>query len=115
MKKKTNYHKFNFSSKKKKKKKKKDNSKVYRCTEYKTLNNYKSFINLKDNKEILKYENLHNYLEKEFKASISIAKGKIKEEIRKSSIPLGIKIEFIFKEVSQELEFIYIPNNMKYK
>ncbi|KAL6598142.1 hypothetical protein U3516DRAFT_516873, partial [Neocallimastix sp. 'constans'] len=86
--------------------KKKDNSKVYKCTEYKTLNNYKSFINLKDNKEILKYENLHNYLEKEFKASISIVKRKIKEEIRKSSIPLGIKIEFIFKEVSQELEFI---------
>jgi len=29
----------------------KDNSKLYRCTEYKTLNKCKSFIILNDNKE----------------------------------------------------------------
>ncbi|OUM68226.1 hypothetical protein PIROE2DRAFT_4104 [Piromyces sp. E2] len=39
-------YKFNFS------KNKKDNTKVYRCTEYKTLNKCKSFIILNDKKEI---------------------------------------------------------------
>ncbi|KAG4101052.1 hypothetical protein H8356DRAFT_933677, partial [Neocallimastix lanati (nom. inval.)] len=70
------------------KKKKKDNSKEYRYTECKTLNKCKIFILLKDKKEILKYENLHNNLEKEFDASISIVKHKIKDEIKKSSITL---------------------------
>ncbi|KAG4105623.1 hypothetical protein H8356DRAFT_1302855 [Neocallimastix lanati (nom. inval.)] len=61
--------------------------------------------------EILKYESLHNHLEKDYDdydASVSIANHKIKDEIRKSSIPLviGPKLIFIFNEVSQEIGFI---------
>ncbi|KAL6612234.1 hypothetical protein U3516DRAFT_798651 [Neocallimastix sp. 'constans'] len=52
-------HKFNFSFQRK------DKSKIYRCTEYKTLNKCKSLIILNDKKEVLKYESLHNHLEKE--------------------------------------------------
>ncbi|KAL6607192.1 hypothetical protein U3516DRAFT_555646, partial [Neocallimastix sp. 'constans'] len=91
---------INFSSKKK------DNSKVYRYTEYKTLNKCKSFIILNNKKEILKYERLHNHLEKEFDASISIKEHIIKDEIRKSSILLGIDPKRIFNEFSQEMKFI---------
>ena len=93
-------YKYNFS------KLKKDNSKVYRCTEYKTLNKCKSFININDNKDILEYESEHNHLEKEFDASVSITKHKIKEEIRKSSIPMDLKPKHIYNEVSQEMGFI---------
>ena len=45
-----------------------NNSKIYRCTEYKTLNKYKSFIIL----PYKKYGRLNNHLEKELDASISI-------------------------------------------
>ncbi|KAG4105017.1 hypothetical protein H8356DRAFT_925886, partial [Neocallimastix lanati (nom. inval.)] len=48
-----------------------------------------------------------NHLQKEFDASISIVKHKIKVEIRKSSIPLDIKPKPILNEVSQEIGFIY--------
>ncbi|KAG4091126.1 hypothetical protein H8356DRAFT_1295278 [Neocallimastix lanati (nom. inval.)] len=51
-------HKFNFSFQRK------DKSKIYRCTEYKTLNKCKSLIILNDKKKVLKYESLHNHLEK---------------------------------------------------
>ena len=54
----------------------------------------------------LKYKNLLNYLKKEFDVPISITKHKIKEEIRKSSIPLDIKSKLIFNEVSQEMGLI---------
>jgi len=50
--------KFNFSTLKK------NNSKVYRCTEYRTKNKCKPFIILNDKKKILKYEDLYNHLEK---------------------------------------------------
>ncbi len=93
-------YKFNFSTLKK------DNSKVYRCTEYRTLNKCKSFIILNDKKEILKYENLHNHLEKEYDASMSIVKHKIKDEIRQSSIPFDIKPKRIFNEISKEMGFM---------
>ena len=53
--------KFNFS------KIKKDNTKIYRCTEYKTYNKCKSFIILNDNKEVLKHESSHNHPEKKLK------------------------------------------------
>jgi len=46
-------YKFNFSFQRK------DKSKIYRCTEYKTLNKCKSLIILNDKKEVLKYESLH--------------------------------------------------------
>ncbi|ORX61817.1 hypothetical protein BCR32DRAFT_251741 [Anaeromyces robustus] len=93
-------YKFNFSLKKK------DNSKVYRCTEYKTANKCKSFIILNDKNEILKYESFHNHLEKEFDASLSLIKHKIKEEIRKSTIPMDLKPRRIYNEVSQNMGFI---------
>ncbi|KAL6589469.1 hypothetical protein U3516DRAFT_652885, partial [Neocallimastix sp. 'constans'] len=44
-----------------------------------------------DKKEILKYENFHNHFEKRIDISILNAKHKIKDEVRKSSIPLGKK------------------------
>ncbi|KAG4084322.1 hypothetical protein H8356DRAFT_1436266 [Neocallimastix lanati (nom. inval.)] len=93
-------HKFNFSFQRK------DKSKIYRCTEYKTLNKCKSLIILNDKKEVLKYESLHNHLEKEIDVSISVAKHKIKEEIKKNSIPMDIKPKHIFNAVSQEMELI---------
>jgi len=64
-------YKFNFSTLKK------NNSKVYRCTEYRTKKKCKSFIILSNKKEILKYEGLYNHLEKEYDASISITKHRI--------------------------------------
>ncbi|ORY78728.1 hypothetical protein LY90DRAFT_500917 [Neocallimastix californiae] len=93
-------HKFNFSFQRK------DKSKIYRCTEYKTLDKCKSLIILNDKKEVLKYESLHNHLEKEIDVSISVAKHKIKEEIKKNSIPMDIKPKHIFNAVSQEMGLI---------
>ncbi|KAG4089038.1 hypothetical protein H8356DRAFT_1432268 [Neocallimastix lanati (nom. inval.)] len=93
-------HKFNFSFQRK------DKSKIFRCTEYKTLNKCKSLIILNDKKEVLKYESLHNHLEKEIDVSISVAKHKIKEEIKKNSIPMDIKPKHIFNAVSQEMGLI---------
>ncbi|ORY54772.1 hypothetical protein LY90DRAFT_507381 [Neocallimastix californiae] len=93
-------HKFNFSFQRK------DKSKIYRCTEYKTLNKCKSLIILNDRKEVLKYESLHNHLEKEIDVPISVAKHKIKEEIKKNSIPMDIKPKHIFNTVSQEMGLI---------
>ncbi|KAG4085684.1 hypothetical protein H8356DRAFT_1282696 [Neocallimastix lanati (nom. inval.)] len=55
-----------------------------KCIVYKALNKCKSFIVLNVKKEILKYEN----------------------EIRKSTIPLGIKSKHIFNEVSPDMGFI---------
>jgi len=85
---------------------KKDNSKIYRCTEYKTLNKCRSFIILNDKKEVLEYERSHNHLEKEFNVSISIMKHKMKKEIKKNSIPFNIKPKRIFNEISQEMGLI---------
>ncbi|KAG4084356.1 hypothetical protein H8356DRAFT_1436211 [Neocallimastix lanati (nom. inval.)] len=93
-------HKFNFSFQRK------DKSKIYRCTEYKTINKCKSLIILNDKKEVLKYESLHNHLEKEIDVSISVAKHKIKEEIKKNSIPMDIKPKHIFNAFSQEMGLI---------
>jgi len=55
-----NKYKFNFSYIRK------DNSKVYKCTEYKKINKCKSFIILNDKKEILKYDSSRNHPEKEY-------------------------------------------------
>ncbi|KAL6593504.1 hypothetical protein U3516DRAFT_804873 [Neocallimastix sp. 'constans'] len=67
-------------------------------------------------KEVLKYESLHNHLEKEIYVSISVAKHKIKEEIKKNSIPMDIKPKHIFNAVSQEMglicpEYTYLFSN----
>ncbi len=90
-------YKYNFSTLKK------DNSKVYRCTEYRTSNKCKSFIILNDKKEILKYEGLHNHLEKEKKVAISITKHKIKNKIRESLNPFDIRPKRLFTKISQEM------------
>ena len=79
---------------------KKDNTKVYRCSEYKTDNKCKSFIILNDKKEILKYESLHNHSEQGFNVSISLTKHKIKAEIRKKKDPFDIKPKRIFNDIS---------------
>jgi len=92
--------KFNFS------KIKKDNTKIYRCTEYKTYNKCKSFIILNDNKEVLIHESSHNHPGKEIEVSKSLVKQKIKDEIRKSSIPFDIKLRRTFDEISEEIGYI---------
>jgi len=92
-------YKFNYSSTKK------DGTKVFRCTEYKTLNRCKSFIILNDEREIIKYDNSHNHLENEIDASISIAKHRIKDEIRKST-DMNIKPKRIYDDISQKMGFL---------
>ncbi|KAL6602142.1 hypothetical protein U3516DRAFT_831216 [Neocallimastix sp. 'constans'] len=93
-------YKFNFSYKRK------DNSKLYKCTEYKKINKCKSFIILNDKKEILKYNILHNHPENEYDVSLSIMKHKIKDGIEKSSIPFGIKIKPLYNKISKEMGLI---------
>ena len=93
-------YKFNFSIEKK------DNSKVYGYTEYRTSNEFKSFIILNDKMEILEYESQHNHLEKEYETSKSIVKHKIKETIRKSPFSLDIRPKSIFDEISQDIRLI---------
>ncbi|KAG4083009.1 hypothetical protein H8356DRAFT_1383049 [Neocallimastix lanati (nom. inval.)] len=92
--------KYNFS------KLNKDNTKIYRCTEYKTLNKCKSFIILNDNKEVLNYDSSHNHPGNEINASKSLIKHKIKDEIKKSLIPSDIKSKRIFDKISQEIVYI---------
>ncbi|KAG4100397.1 hypothetical protein H8356DRAFT_1422877 [Neocallimastix lanati (nom. inval.)] len=93
-------YKFNFSYKRK------DNSKMYKCTEYKKINKCKSFIILNDKKEILKYNSSHNHPKNEYDVSLSIIKHKIKDGIEKSSIPFGIKIKPLYNKISKEMELI---------
>ena len=83
-----------------------DNKKKYRCTEYKTLYKCKSFIVLNDKKEVLEYKNYHNHPGKELDASISLVKHKIKDEMKKSSIPSDLKPRRIFNKISQEIGYI---------
>jgi len=67
----------------------------------------KSFIILNDKKEILKYDSSHNHPEKEYNVSLSIMKHKIlKMELKKSSIPYGIKIKSLYNKISKEMRFI---------
>ncbi|KAG4101113.1 hypothetical protein H8356DRAFT_907800, partial [Neocallimastix lanati (nom. inval.)] len=93
-------YKFNFSYKRK------DNSKVYKCTEYKKINKCKSFIILNDKKEILKYNSSHNHPENEYDVSLSIMKHKIKDGIELLSIPFGIKIKPLYNKISKEMGLI---------
>ncbi|KAL6599377.1 hypothetical protein U3516DRAFT_816711 [Neocallimastix sp. 'constans'] len=65
-------YKFNLSSKRK------DNSKKYKCTEYKTLN----------------------------QSAKSIVKNKIKDEISNSSIPFNVNIKRTYDEISQGMGLI---------
>jgi len=56
--------------------------------------------------EIIEYENLHNHFKKEYEASKSIVKHKIKETIRKSPFSLDIRPKHIFNEISQDMGLI---------
>ncbi|KAG4088743.1 hypothetical protein H8356DRAFT_1315154 [Neocallimastix lanati (nom. inval.)] len=96
-------YKFNFSHSRK------DNSRVYKCTEYKKNNKCKSFIILNNEKEILKYESLHNHPGNEYSVSLSVMKHKIKDEIEinKHSNPFDIKRKRLYNEISKEMGFIY--------
>ncbi|KAG4090608.1 hypothetical protein H8356DRAFT_1431061 [Neocallimastix lanati (nom. inval.)] len=93
-------YKFNLSSKRK------DNSKKYKCTEYKTLNRCPSFIILNNENQILEYDDSHNHLENKFGAAKSIVKNKIKDEISKSSIPFNVNIKRTYDEISQGMGLI---------
>ncbi|KAG4095490.1 hypothetical protein H8356DRAFT_1427095 [Neocallimastix lanati (nom. inval.)] len=93
-------YKFNLSSKMK------DNSKKYKCTEYKTLNQCPSFIILNNVNQILEYDDSHNHLENKFGAAKSIVKSKIKDEISKSSIPFNVNIKRTYDEISQGMGLI---------
>ena len=82
-----------------------NNTKIFKCTEYKTFKKCKSYIILNDNK-VIKYENKNTYLEKEYDASISIVKHKMKNEIRKTSIPFDIDPKHIYNEISEEIGLV---------
>ena len=85
---------------------KKDETKIYRCTEYKTMKKCKSLVILKGDKDIIKYEDNHNHLENEKAASISLAKHLIKEEINKTSNKFDIQPKTIYKEKINEIGFV---------
>ncbi|KAL6608912.1 hypothetical protein U3516DRAFT_873222 [Neocallimastix sp. 'constans'] len=85
---------------------KKDNSKKYKCTEYKTLNQSPSFIILNNENQILEYDDSHNHLENKFGAAKSIVKNKIKDEISKSSISFNVNIKRTYDEISQGMGLI---------
>ena len=61
----------------------------------KPLKNVKSYIILNDNNNVIKYENKHTYPGKEYDASVSTVKHKMKNEIRKTSIPFDINPKHI--------------------
>ncbi|KAL6610937.1 hypothetical protein U3516DRAFT_665509 [Neocallimastix sp. 'constans'] len=62
--------------------------------------------NLIIDKEILKYDCSHNHPEKEYDVSLHIMKHKIKDGIKKSPIPFGIKIKLLYNKISKEMGLI---------
>ncbi|KAG4096695.1 hypothetical protein H8356DRAFT_1679940, partial [Neocallimastix lanati (nom. inval.)] len=83
-----------------------NSTKVFKCTEYKTVKKYKSYIILNDNNKVIKYENKHTHPGKEYDASVSIVKHEMKNEIRKTSIPFDINPKHIYNEISEEIGLI---------
>ncbi|KAG4103298.1 hypothetical protein H8356DRAFT_1644212 [Neocallimastix lanati (nom. inval.)] len=83
-----------------------NSTKVFKCTEYKTVKKCKSYIILNDNNKVIKYENKHTHPGKEYDASVSIVKHKMKNEIRKTSIPFDINPKHIYNEISEEIGLI---------
>ncbi|KAL6628318.1 hypothetical protein U3516DRAFT_740423 [Neocallimastix sp. 'constans'] len=59
------------------------------------LKKCKSYIILNDNNKVIKYENKHTHPGKEYDASVSIIKHKMKNEIRKTSIQFDINPKHI--------------------
>ncbi|KAG4107011.1 hypothetical protein H8356DRAFT_1625135, partial [Neocallimastix lanati (nom. inval.)] len=85
------------------------NTKIFKCTKYKTVKKCKSYIILNDNNKVIKYENKHTYLGKEYDTSVSIVKHKMKNEIRKTSIP------YIKKQLPPDIsKFNEIPDKSEY-
>ncbi|KAG4083497.1 hypothetical protein H8356DRAFT_1436943 [Neocallimastix lanati (nom. inval.)] len=83
-----------------------NNTKIFKCTKYKTVKKCKSYIILNDNNKVIKYENKHTHPGKEYDASVSIVKHKMKNEIRKTSIPFDINPKHIYNEISEEIGLI---------
>ncbi|KAG4083842.1 hypothetical protein H8356DRAFT_1436646 [Neocallimastix lanati (nom. inval.)] len=83
-----------------------NSTKVFKCTEYKTVKKCKSHIILNDNNKVIKYENKHTHPGKEYDASVSIVKHKMKNEIRKTLIPFDINPKHIYNEISEEIGLI---------
>jgi len=75
-----------------------NNTKVFKCTNIKQLKN--------DNNKVIKYENEHTHPGKEYDGSVSIVKHKMKNEIRKTSIPFDINSKHIYNEISEEIGLI---------
>jgi len=82
---------------------KRDNSKVYRCTEYKTSRKCNSFIVLNDNDKVLKYKSNHNHLEREYNVALSIIKHKANNKIKKRASPFDLKPKCLFDEIYNKL------------
>ena len=90
-------YKFNLSNKRK------DNTKKFKCTEYKTMNKCPSFIILNDKNEVLEYNGSHNHLEKRSDATKSLVKGEIKDRIDKSSDPYNENLKRAFDEICKKI------------
>ncbi|KAG4107175.1 hypothetical protein H8356DRAFT_1359757 [Neocallimastix lanati (nom. inval.)] len=78
---------------------------IIKCTKYKTVKKCKSYIILNDNK-VIKYENKHTHPGKEYDESVSIVRYKMKNEIRKISIPFDINPKHIYNKISEEIGLI---------
>jgi len=87
-------YKFNFSYKKV------NNSKIYRCTHYKTDYKCKSFIILNDDNKIIKYYNNHNHLEEDYNATMSLLKHEINKSIRDET-SLGMKPKLLYNNIEE--------------
>jgi len=89
-------YKFNFSYKKV------NNSKIYRCTHYKTAYKCKSFIILNEDNKIIKYYNNHNHLEEDYNATMSLLKHEINKSIRDET-SLGMKPKLLYNKHFQKI------------
>ena len=81
--------------------KNKDNSKLYKCVEYKTDYKCKAFIKIKNN-EIISYENTHNHKDKELYTVKEELRKEIKNEIINSNDKFSIKVPRLFKSRSAD-------------
>ncbi|ORX71710.1 hypothetical protein BCR32DRAFT_285809 [Anaeromyces robustus] len=104
-------YKFNLSSKRK------DNSKIYKCTEYKTMNRCKSFIILNDKYEIVKYDSSHNHLEKKYEATTSLYwnyYNNIKHITNNASESYNNQLKSIFSKKPTFFKLIYVLQKQEF-
>jgi len=90
-------YKFNFSYQKV------DNSKLYRCTHYKTDKNCKSYVILNNKNKIIKYYNNHNHRQEDYNANKSLLKHEINESIRNNEFYLYMNPILLFIKNSQKI------------